>query len=54
VRTRSLVAAVLAGTALLAAPAQAVTAYAICDGEISVRGCTGDLFRPCGPLIKCP
>jgi hypothetical protein len=49
-----LAAVALAATALLAAPAQAAPAQAICGGDISIRGRTGDLFRPCGPLITCP
>lgn len=52
--TRPLAAAALTGVALLAVPAHAAPDHAICNGEVSVRGCTGDLFRPCGPLVACP
>lgn len=50
--TRPLLAAALVGGALLATPAQAAPPADSC-----VPACISDpfwLFRPCGPLIKCP
>ena len=51
---RSLTLAALAAVAFLAAPVHASPDHAVCGGSISLTSCTGDLFRPCGPLVACP
>lgn len=53
--TRPLVTAALAGAALVSVPAQAAPPAGGTEQCIPMSGCDPFwLFRPCGPLIKCP